>query len=166
MRDRFDIGLLYRFGKREYVHIQPAWSRYYTQSGEFSGSGKQYSWELGHLIRTEYPDLKVRVTGVHAGFNSAANAVLAVPGNVNIYGLCIDAGETYRNSYSQSWRPSLDLCATHNDLSGRGYNAGLGLVGSVAGHDQLSLGWRQESGGVNIVNGLSRELRLSYRYFY
>jgi hypothetical protein len=166
MRDQFKAGLLYRFSKREYVQIQPVWARYYTQTGEFLGSGNHLSWELGHQIRTDSPDMKVRLIGIHTGFKPADAASLLLPENVNIYGVCFGAGETYVNSYTRAWRPTVDLCATHNDLSGQGYNAGLGLTGSVVGHDQLSLTVKQEKGGANVVNGLSRELAMNYRYFY
>ncbi len=166
MRDQASIGVLYHFSKREYLHIQPAWARYYTQSGEFLGSGSQYSWELGHHVRIGYPDLKVRLTGIHAGFQSVAGASLVLPGKVNIYGICADAGDSYRNGYSKAWRPSLDMCATHNDLSGQGYNAAFGLAGPVAGHDQLSVSMMQERGATNVLNVLSRELKLNYRYFF
>jgi hypothetical protein len=148
------------------VHIQPAWARYYTQSGEFLGSGSQYSWEFGHHVRIGYPDLKVRLTGIHAGFQSVANASLALPGKVNIYGICVDAGDSYRNGYAKAWRPSMDMCATHNDLSGQGYNAAIGLAGPVSGHDQMSVSLMQERGATNLLNVLSRELKLNYRYFY
>jgi hypothetical protein len=166
MRDQFTAGVLYRFSKREYVQLQPGWARYHTQSGEYLGSGNSIAWELGHQLRAASPDWKVRLTGIHAGYKNIASASLALPGDVNIYGLCFGAGNAYRNGYTQAWRPSLDLCATHNESSGQGYNAALGLTGSVASHDQLSLGWKQESGGANVANGLSRELELNYRYFY
>jgi hypothetical protein len=166
MRDQFTSALLYRFSKREYVQVHPVWARYYSQTGEFLGNGNHFSWEMGYQLRTESPDLKVRLTGIHTGFRNVPGASLALPGNVNIYGLCLGTGDSYRYSYTQAWRPNADFCATNNDLSGQGYNAGLGLAGSVAGHDQLSLNWRQESGGANVINGLSRELKLNYRYFY
>ncbi|MDO8988993.1 MAG: tetratricopeptide repeat protein [Sideroxyarcus sp.] len=166
MRDQVSTGLLYRFGKRESVHVQPAWARYYTQGGEYLGSGRQLAWELGHQLRIDAPDLKVRLTGIHTDYNNADAASLPLPEKVNIYGLCFGYGEAYRNGYTRAWQPSADYCATHNDSSGRGYNASLGLNGPLAGHDQLALGWRQESGGANVLNGLSRELTLNYRYFY
>ena len=166
MRNQFMTSLLYRPGKREYVQIQPGWSRYYTQSGEYLGSGNQFSWELGYLLRTEYPDWKARLMGIHAGFNTAPGATLALPGNANIYGLCFGSGAAAQSVYTRAWRPYADYCATHNDTSGQGYNAALGIAGAVAGHDSLSLGWSQESGGVNVVNGLSRTLKLNYRFYY
>lgn len=166
MRDQFSTELLYHVSNRDYLQIQPGWSRYYLQTGEFLGSGNHVSWEVGHLIRTEYPDLNMRLMGVYAGFNSEVGASLPLPDNSNLYGVCFGAGETSRFVYTRAWRPYIDYCSTNNDLSGQGYNALLGLAGSALGHDQLSITMSQEVGGTNIVNGLSRELQLSYRYFY
>lgn len=165
MRNQFTAGLLYSLSKREYLRVEPGWARYYTQTGDFLGSGRHFSWELGHKIRAEYPDWKVRVIGIHTRFNNSVNATLPLPSDVNIYGLCSGFGEVYQQAYTQAWRPYLDYCATHNDVSGQGYNAMLGLAGSVAGHDQLSLTLRQERGGANVVNGLTHQLNLNYRYF-
>jgi hypothetical protein len=166
MRDQVRAALLYRLDKRDYVQIQPAWSRYRTQAGNYLGSGKQISWELGHLFRTGYPDWKARLTGIHTRFSNAADAVLGLPVEANIYGLCFGSGDASRFVYSRAWRPYADYCATHNDSSGRGYSAALGLGGSLVGHDRLSLDLSQESGGANVVNGLSRAFELNYRFYY
>ena len=166
MRNQVNVSLLYRPGRREYVQVQPGWSRYYTQTGNYLGSGNQFSWELGHLLRTEYPDLKVRLMGIHAGFNPVANATLALPGNANIVGLCVGSGMATRSAYTQAWRPYADYCATHNAASGQGYNAALGVAGSLAGQDSLSLDWSQGSGGANIANVMAREIKLNYRIYY
>jgi hypothetical protein len=146
--------------------IQPLWARYYTQTGEYLGSGSHFSWEVGHQLRAEAPDFKVRLTGMHTGFRIVSNTVFPLPGNVNIIGVCMGSGEAYRNIYTKSWRLFADYCATNNDLSGQGYNGELGLVGSIIGHDQLSLALRHESGGANITSGLSSEFKLNYRYYY
>lgn len=68
MRDQIDATLLYAFSKREYLRLQPSFARYYTQNGDFLGSGNHLSWELGYRIRTEYPDWTVRFTGIHTRF--------------------------------------------------------------------------------------------------
>jgi hypothetical protein len=166
MHDQVNTTLLYNFSKREYVLVQPLWVRYFTQGGEFLGSGNHYSWEVGHQIRAETPDLKIRLTGMHTGFRSASNASILLPENVNIFGVCMGSGESYRNAYTKGFRLFGNYCASNNDLSGQGYNAELGLLGSIVGHDQLSLVLRRESGGANISNGLSSELKLNYRYYY
>ena len=166
MRDQFTAGLLYHLSNRDYMQLQPGWARYYTQVGEYLGSGNHLSWELGHLIRIDYPDLSVRLMGVDSGFNNEPTASLALPENSNLVGLCFGAGENNRLVYTHAWRPHLDYCTTNNSVSGQGYNAQLDFAGAALGHDQLSITISQQVGGTNIVNGLSRELQLNYRYFY
>lgn len=166
MRSQLRTAVTYTFNKRDYVNVEPGWVRYYTQTGQYLGNGDHISWELGHQFRTEYPDWKVWLTGTHVRFNSAANTTLPLPDNQNVYGLCTGFGQTYQLAYTQAWRPFTYYCATDNNLSGQGYNAQFGLAGSVAGHDRLGLSVSLERGGVNLVDGLSRELKLSYRYFY
>jgi hypothetical protein len=145
--------------------VQPGWARYYTQTGNYLGSGNHLAWEIGHQIRTEYPDWRVRLIGVHTRYNNDTKASLALPYNANIYGVCFGFGEGFRLAYTLAWRPYLDYCATNNNLSGQGFNATLGLAGSVAGHDQLSLTLRQERGGANLATGPTQEINLNYRYF-
>lgn len=85
MRDQIDATLHYAFSKREYLRLLPRMAHYYTQNGDFLGSGNHLSWELGHHIRTEYPDWTVRLTGIHTRFKRDAsldlqkNAALVPP---------------------------------------------------------------------------------------
>lgn len=233
MRNQFDATILYAFSKREYLRLVPSVARYYTQNGDFLGSGNHLSWELGYHIRTEYPDWTVRLTGAHTRFKREAsidlqkNAALIppqlldelraqclddgvlpaatcnqitsnvlgqmptsqlsdlrntypelynqvndgttsslLPDNANVYGMCFGFGETYQRTYTQAWRPYLDYCATHSSLGGRGYDAFIGIAGSVAGHDHLSVSLNQGMGGANFANGLTRELMMRYRYYF
>jgi hypothetical protein len=64
------------------------------------------------------------------------------------------------------WLPHVDYCYTRNDVSGSGYNAGLGLAGPVIGADQLSLDYGLERGGVDSLFARSYELGLNYRYYF
>ncbi len=164
MRNQLKTGLTYNFSKREYLHLEPIWVRYFTQAGESLGNGNHISWEIAHQVRTEYPDWKFRLIGIHTRFNPEANPAFALPANANLYGGCFGFGENLRRSYTRTWRLYWDSCATHNDLSGVGYNATFGLVGSVAGPDHLSISLKQERGGVNIIGGVSHEFMMNYRY--
>lgn len=166
MRDRMVADLLYRYSNRDYATLHTAWGRYHFQSGGFLGSGQELSWQLGHLLRTQNPDLKLRLTGVHARFDTDVNAAIALPVDVNIYGLCLGSGDLPRPVYTRAWRPAADVCVTHNDLGGVGLSMAFGLAGSVFGRDQLSLSAEQGSGGSNLSNALTREFTLNYRYFY
>jgi hypothetical protein len=166
MRNRVKAGVSYAFGRHEYLNVEPAWARYYLQTGDALGSGRHVAWELGHRFREGYPDMKISLTGLHTRFSTADAAPLPLPVNSNIYGACGSFGESFRNGYAHAWRPYLNGCATHNDVSGEGYNAALGLAGSIMGHDRLALGLTQERGGANLVYGLSRKLTLNYRYLF
>ena len=166
MRDQVDTSLRYAVSKSEYLRIQPTTARYYTQRGELLGTGKHFSWEAGHHVRIEYPDLTVRVTGNYARFASEPTAPLLLPGDADIYGVCLDLGKAYQLAYTRAWRPFFDYCATDNNVSGQGYNTTFGLAGSVAGHDHLAIKFHQGFGSLNVFNDLVRELTVHYRYYF
>ncbi len=166
MRNEVDTTLNYAFSKREYVRIQPGYARYYTQTGDYLGIGKLLFWEVGHRVRTEYPDMKVHLMGSHIRFRDNGTPVLPLPEDENLYGLCLGFGETYLDAYTRAWRPNLDYCTTHNDVNGQGYNVGLGIAGSLAGHDQLTISLKQELGGTDVVDGLTRIWTVRYRYYF
>ena len=166
MRDQLDTSLRYAVSKSEYLRIQPTTARYYTQRGELLGTGKHFSWEAGHHVRIEYPDLTVRVTGNYARFASEPTAPLLLPGDADIYGVCLDLGKAYQLAYTRAWRPFFDYCATDNNVSGQGYNTTFGLAGSVAGHDHLAIKFHQGFGSLNVSNDLVRELTVHYRYYF
>jgi polysaccharide biosynthesis protein PelB len=166
MRNEIDAALRYGLSKRDYLAIQPGYARYYLQSGERLGSGRLLSWEVGHAVRAEYPDWIVRVIGSHTRFNADGATGLPLPNDTNLYGLCFGYGESLGQAYTHAWRPHFAYCATNNDVSGRGYNAGFGLAGALAGHDRLALDIRQELGGTNVADGLTRVMTVNYRYFF
>ncbi|MFH2135174.1 MAG: tetratricopeptide repeat protein [Pseudomonadota bacterium] len=166
MRNQTSLRLFYTLSQREYMQVESAWSRYRTQTGSDLGSGKYLSWEFGYKVRTGYPDLNVRVNGLHTRLSGIQNAVLDLASDADTYGVCGGFGGGVQFAYTRAWRPSLDYCATYNSVSGQGYNAALGLAGAVAGHDQLSLALRQTRGGANLINGLSQELSMNYRIYF
>ncbi|MDO8926485.1 MAG: tetratricopeptide repeat protein [Sideroxyarcus sp.] len=166
MRNRVSTALLYSISKRDHLYVDPGWARYYMHGGEYLGSGKNLAWELGHRFRTEYPDWKVRLIGAHTRFAPIAAAPIELPADSNLYGACLGVGEARRLSYARMWLPYLDYCYTYNDVSGSGYNAGLGLAGPVVGADQLSLNYGLERGGVDSLFSRSYELELNYRYYF
>lgn len=166
MRDQLRVGLRGELARREYWQMESGWGRYFTQSGAYLGNGQRLSWEVGHKIRLEYPDISVRLNGIHSRFNNAANNVLALPVDDNVYGLCGGVGDGVRFTYSRAWRPYADYCLMRNTVSGIGHNFLLGLTGSVIGRDRLAFTLQQERGGANLVNGSSRVLSLDYGYYF
>ncbi|MEW5903190.1 MAG: tetratricopeptide repeat protein [Pseudomonadota bacterium] len=166
MRDQFETSFQYRLSRREYLRLQPGVARYQTQLGSALGNGRHLAWEAGYQVRAEYPDVTVRVTGYSGRYSSDGNAAFALPGNTDLFGVCAGSGAAERWSYTRAWRLYGDACMTRNSVSGQGYNAALGLAGSLLGPDLLSLAFSQEFGGTNLVNGMSRELKLNYRYYF
>lgn len=166
MRDHLYGIVHYSFTERDYVSVEPGYTHYYTQTNNFLGNGRQAAWELGHRITPMYPDLRVGVIGMNERFSADRRAILPLPPDQNLYGACLGFVEDYRHPYSKAWRPYFDACGTHNNVSGKGYIGKIGIVGSLAGHDQLTVSFLQEQGGVKVVNGLERHLMLNYRYFF
>ena len=187
-------SLNYTLGKREYVRIAPRMSRYYTQFGDYLGSGRALDLEAGYRIRTEYPDWRVRAfatylrTSPAEGVGEAFIASLPQPvraaigsgdfdpvaffipqGSTN-YGVCISmgenlAGQNLQTVYSRAWRPFLDFCLNDNTVSGPGYTGTLGMAGSVTGEDHLSVQLQSSDGFVSGA-GMTRSLGLRYRHYF
>jgi hypothetical protein len=120
---------------------------------------------LGQLPADQVTDLR---NAYPEFYNQVRDGTIAslLPDNANVYGLCFGFGEAFQHTYTQAWRPYFDYCTTQGNLGGQGYNAMLGLAGSVAGHDHLAVTFSQGLGGANYVNGLVRELTVRYRYYF
>jgi tetratricopeptide (TPR) repeat protein len=181
MRDRAFVDLEYNFSKREYVLGELFGSRYYTQERTPIGSGYGLNWELGHRFRTEYPDWHVRLAGSINRFNQsgsgdAATAVLVPDGTVptasfflppsfSVYGIYTGFGTFYQTNYTRGVRPFADLGVNHNTVTGAGYSALVGLSGSIAGADRLTV-YASSARGGNGTGLTSREVGMRYMYLF
>ena len=182
VRDRIFANVQYTFSKREYLSTEIQASRYYTQGERtFIGSGHSLTWELGHRIRTEYPDLTVRAAGSFNHFNLSGSgdvptssltidgtiptAGFFLPGSFSVYGVYAGFGNWYRTNYTRAIRPFADVGVSHNTVTGMGYSAILGASGSVVGMDRLTL-YASTGRGGNGTNELSREVGLRYMYMF
>ncbi len=166
MRDAVTAAVDYTFANRAYVSLQPQYARYYTQKGNALGRGHAWSWEIGQHVSTSYPELRVALIGISEAFGTDRFAAFAMPPTQDLYGACFGFTDDYPPAYSRAWNPYFDACGTHNNVSGKGYIAKVGAAGPLAGHDRLNLSFDQEQGGVKVVNGLERIMRLNYRYFF
>jgi hypothetical protein len=167
----------YALGKREYLRVAPRFSNYYTQFGDYLGSGRSIDIEAGYRIRTEYPDWRVRTFVTHQRFSldgnlsidSVARLPLAwqsylatggidpvayfIPQGSTTWGGCLGmgenlAGQNLQTVYSRAWRPFADLCFNHNTSTGNGYNGFLGVAGSVTGEDHLQFLFQNSDGSL------------------
>jgi predicted Zn-dependent protease len=194
MADSLQLGMQYTLSKREYLRAGVRTSRFATQYGDPLGSGWGVDFEVGHRIRTEYPDWALRLTAsrqttspnakvspaVLARLSPAIQLAIAggefdvgsffLPEGSSTWGLCSTygeniAGQALRSSYSRDWRPFGDLCWTRNSINGGGHSGVLGFAGSVIGADHLSLNFEQSQGGSG--NGArTRNLALRYRFYF
>lgn len=192
--DHLRMGLNYAIGKREYFAISPRLTRYYTQYGDYLGSGRILDVEAGYRIRTEYPDWRLRAFATHQSFtrdgavgaqalaslapdvrSAIANGSLDalkyfIPDGSTTWGVCFGmgenlAGQNLQDVYSRAWRHFYDVCPNHNTLNGGGYTGTLGLAGSLSGEDHLSLRMEQSSGGSS-SGSLARSLSARYKHYF
>ena len=188
------ISLNYTLGKREYLRLSPRISNYFTQQGDYLGSGRSLDFEVGYRIRTEYPDWRVRAfatyqqTTRNQSLGEAARLRLPtrlqtaladsglsvsdyfIPQGSTTVGTCLGMGENLggqnlQTVYSRAWRPYFDACLTHNALSGLSYNGLLGLAGSVTGEDHLSV-QLQNSNNAQTSGSATQSLAIRYRHYY
>ena len=181
----------YTLGKREYVRAAPRVSQYYSQSGDYLGSGRILDLEAGYRVRTEYPDWKVRAfasfqrfsdvsqAGANLGIKPSSGLGLGevrqvstvgfIPESSTTWGTCASMGENLGGqdlqTYSRGWRPFLDVCLNHNTLSGNSYTGAIGLVGSLTGEDHLSLRLQNSDGSLP-GSAATQSMTLRYRYYF
>ena len=188
-------SLNYTLGKREYLRIAPRASRYYTQWGDYLGSGRALDLEAGYRLRTEYPDWRVRAfanyqRSSHEGtLSEASKAALPqsvrdaiandafdpvaffIPEGSTNWGACVSmgenlAGQNMQTVYSRAWRPFGDFCLSHNTAGTEGYTGILGMAGSLTGEDHLSVTLQKNSEGIVAGSSMTRSLAIRYRHYF
>lgn len=181
MRDEISLRALYTLSKSEYLTGQAWGARYRSQNGIALGTATGYDVEAGHRVRIEYPDITLRVAAAQLwsqtqGTGDEATAVLSptgvnpgpaffVPGSSRRYGYGASIGETARENWTRAWRPYAGLDRTRNSITGEGYNARLGLRGSLLGQDQLHFYWTRALGG-GASNDSILEYGVRYEYYF
>lgn len=191
--DHVQLGFNYALSRREYVRMTARVARYQTQSGDSLGTGRVHEFEVGHRVRTEYPDFRVRLFGMQQSYayddslgdrtrdlSPAVRAAVAagtvdpmkyfLPQGSTTWGACLGlgenrAGQSVQEVYSRAFKPFFETCATSNSLNGGGYAGVLGIAGTVTGEDHLSLRIEQSSGGAG-TGALTRVLALRYRHYF
>ena len=181
MKDEARVSATVEFSKREYLTLGAATQRYMTQARTLAGNGRRIEAEVGHRLRTEYPNLTARLYAAHHGLSSTASTdnlgarinpagtvpagSFFVPGSFSYYALAIGFGEPLRRDYSRRMRPYADANVSYNTVTGSGYGATVGVGGSVLGSDHLSIGFTRSRGGSG-VNVTASELGLRYELYF
>ncbi|MDZ7653761.1 MAG: tetratricopeptide repeat protein [Burkholderiaceae bacterium] len=183
VRDLASLSLTSRFAQREFAALTVEASRFDAQGGGRIGDGQVIRLEAGHYLRTEYPDLSLRLSAADLRYTPApgvASALLPLlpeaaratatnaqllPQSTQQVGAALVFGETARERYTRAWRPFGVLGVNNDRLSGTDYAWTLGATGSVLGGDELSLFVAAGSGlGVQVVPFRSYGLR--YRWLF
>jgi polysaccharide biosynthesis protein PelB len=187
-------SLNYNLGRREYLRMAPRFSRYYTQFGDDLGRGQALELEAGYRFKLEYPDWRARIYtnrqnfSAAAGLDAQAQARLPlavqtaissgeidpityfIPSSSSSWGACLSmgdniGGQSLQATYSRAWRPFLDVCLNHNDLTSSSVSGVLGVAGSVTGEDQLRL--QLESSDSSTTGGTTTNtLSVRYRHYF
>lgn len=193
MKDELRFELFHDFAKREYASLGlTPYQRFRTQGGAYLGGGARVDGELGYRVRTEYPDLAVRLYAARQTYRrngqpDAATARLnpdgTIPGadfflppDYTYYSLNVGFGLALRGQprlwerfmpepYSRGWRPFADVGYSHSSVLGSGYNFIVGAGGSVLGTDYLSLYFSRSDGGAGSFVTI-REAGLRYQLFF
>jgi predicted Zn-dependent protease len=192
MKDEARGTLQYAFSKREYATLGASLQRFDTQAGTRLGDGDRIDLEVGHRLRTEYPDLLVRAYAAHQRYRpeGATDAVGArlnpdgtipdatffLPQSFSYYSATIGFGEYLRGQpfqwdrfgeepFSRALRPFASVGIGYNTITGTGFNGLVGIAGSVLGSDQLALYFLTTQGGTGTFTRAS-ELVLRYQYYF
>lgn len=84
-----------------------------------------------------------------------------LPQNYQAYGIDFGFGDELRTTYTQAWRPFMDVGLGHNSVVGSTYTWLVGLAGSAVGNDHLSIYLGATKGG---TTGDARNMEAGIRY--
>lgn len=156
VKDGLQLGLRLTLTQRDYLSLQWRRERLLTQYRAQIGTAKILNWEIGHKIRSEYPDWTVRLSGYNNRFAgqqltlsdinaalpevviSPEQARLLLPEDSRSIGLNLGFGQQYASDYTRAARLYGDGGVSYSADSGVGYNWLLGVAGSVLGNDHLT----------------------------
>lgn len=154
-RDTLGATAYARLSHREFAAASFEANRYAALDGGTVGRGRIARIEVGHLVRTEYPDLTLRAsaadlryspqTGLEARLATllppaaradATNAAL-LPASTTQFGVGVALGDSARSGYARAWRPWAAAALLHDRTSGANTEWQLGIGGSAFGADRL-----------------------------
>jgi hypothetical protein len=77
MEDVLQASATYAITVRDYVRLSTQLAQYRTQTDRYLGTGSHVDWEVGHRIRTEYPDWNIKLLGAHRRYTRDGSADVA-----------------------------------------------------------------------------------------
>lgn len=163
-------------GRREYLLAETFAARYYQQGRNYLGHGTGIGLQLGHHLRTEYPNATLKFIAGSYRFAERGDGAPGIrgllppgasvlPGDFDQAGFGLDLGTVAAEQYSRAFRPYASLDLIHDSRNGWGYGLGLGFVVSPTGNDWLR--GRLRSGRTTFSSGEDASLlELEYRYLF
>ncbi len=182
-RNTFGATAYARLSHREFVAASVEANRYAALDGGALGRGRIARIEVGHRVRTEYPDLTLRAAATdlrywpQAGLDArlamllppaarlgATNAAL-LPASTTQFGVGIALGDSARSGYSRAWRPWAAAMLLGDRASGTNAEWQLGIGGSAFGSDRLE--FAAASGSTRGADAAPyRQFSVRYRWLF
>ena len=172
---------LYYFSKREFVSLQIDAPWFLTQSRDALGRGLGIEGMLGHLIRREYPDVTIRVTGNLQRYwrvntlptsisrvipsSQAPTTDRVIPRGFSQWGMNLSLGDSIRDVYTRGIRPFGLIGMNHNSTNGIGFSLEGGMAARLLGHDRLVLSGSHIRGGFG-QNATTTQMNLEYQRWF
>lgn len=176
VRDVVRLNGQWLISRREYLLVDAFAARYYEQGRDYLGRGSGIGLQLGHHLRSEYPNATVKLIAGSYRFQERNSggvgirgllppATPVLPGDFDQVGFGVDLGTVASEQYSRAFRPYASLDLLHNSRNGWGYGLGLGFVVSPTGNDWLR--GRYRSGRTTFSSSEDASLlELEYRYLF
>lgn len=182
-RDTLGATAYARLSQREYAAATFEANRYAALGGGALGRGRIARLEAGHLVRTEYPDLRLHASAADlrywprpgldarlatllapAARAGATNAAL-LPQSTTQFGVGVALGDGARSGYARAWRPWAAAALLHDRASGANTEWQLGVGGSVFGADRLE--FAAAGGSTRGADGAPyRQFNVRYRWLF
>ncbi len=187
MKRRAGASLRYQASRLDRFVLEYADERYRLQTGADLGSGRHTTLSYIHTYRQEAPLLEFGAFWSRHDFSRNDIFSLAprdrefqryllpgvvpgpdyfLPDSFTYYGLQVSTNMRYEEEYSRTLRPYASASRTWHSRLGPGYEVRLGMAGSVLGGDHLGLTWGLSKSGLQLQQGLNRNLVFSYRLHF
>jgi hypothetical protein len=182
MKDSLITDFNWAITGREYLRMQASAVNIKGQTGQLLGNGQTVTMDMGHHFFSTPNEQTFKITATSANYSvnnqpldpilsrlvpkgQPVNARFFVPQSYNQVGAFWDFGNNEAETYERYWRGFGELGITLSNTIGLGYSGRIGLHGPVLGYDRLSLSLEQSKGGQD-RGDISKQLLLTYRYFY
>jgi hypothetical protein len=187
MKNRAGVSVRYQATRLDRFSIEYANDRYRLQTGTGLGSGRHTTLSYTHTYRQEAPLLEFGAFWSRHDFSRNDIFSLSprdqefrryllpgiepgqdyfLPESFSYYGLQVSTNMRYEEEYSRTLRPYASASRTWHSRLGPGYELRVGVAGSVIGGDHLGLTWGMSKSGLQLQQGLNRNLAFSYRLHF